>query len=55
MDGLDTNGWLVVFHCSNEMIRTGFRTAMSTLVLDDPQLAPPPLTSYLTLILAELS
>ena len=33
-------GWLVVFHCSNERIRTGFGTSMSTLVLEDPQLLP---------------
>ena len=35
-------GWLVVFHCSNESISTGFGTAMSTLVLEDPQLLPLP-------------
>jgi hypothetical protein len=35
-------GWLVVFHCSNERISTGFGTSMSTLVLEDPQLVPLP-------------
>ena len=35
-------GWLVVFHCSNAMVSTGFGTAMSTLVLEDPQLLPLP-------------